>query len=118
LLTNDALSSSVFQAGPRGNERLALVLVVLAATHASDPLDAVLITGDMTDAGRTSEWAKLLDVLASHPSLMERCFILPGNHDVNILDRANPARLELPGSPGKRLQGMRAHSVMATVQGD
>lgn len=106
------------RAGPRGNERLALVLDRLAAHHASDPLDAVLITGDMTDAGRSPEWAEFLDALARHPSLMERCFILPGNHDVNIVDRANPARLELPGSPGKRLREMRALSAMAAVQGD
>ena len=106
------------RAGPRGNERLALVLERLAAIHASDPLDVVLITGDMTDAGRSSEWPEFLDALARHPSLMERTLILPGNHDVNIVDRANPARLELPGSPGKRLREMRALSAMAAVQGE
>ncbi len=106
------------RAGPRGNERLALVLGRLAEIHASDPLDAVLITGDMTDAGRSSEWAEFLDALARHPALMERCFILPGNHDVNIVDRANPARLELPGSSGKRLREMRALSAMVAVQGE
>ena len=43
--------------------------------------------------------------------------ILPGNHDVNIVDRANPARLDLPTSPGKRLRQMRTLSAMAAVQG-
>jgi hypothetical protein len=52
-----------------------------------------------------------------HPALASRCLILPGNHDVNIVDRANPARLELPGSPGKRLRQMRTLSAMAAVQG-
>ena len=51
---------------------------------------------------------EFLDALALHPALLERCLILPGNHDVNIVDRANPARLELPTSPGKRLRQMRA----------
>ncbi|MDB5652011.1 MAG: calcineurin-like phosphoesterase family protein, partial [Hyphomicrobiales bacterium] len=106
------------RAGPRGNERLAEVLKRLAQIHADDPLDAVLITGDMTDAGRSSEWAEFLDALSGHPTLMERIFILPGNHDVNIVDRANPARLELPTSPGKRLRQMRTLSAMAAVQGD
>jgi hypothetical protein len=44
--------------------------------------------------------------------------ILPGNHDLNIVDRLNPARLDLPFSPGKRLRQMRALSAIAAVQGD
>ncbi|HEY5794882.1 MAG TPA: metallophosphoesterase [Bosea sp. (in: a-proteobacteria)] len=105
------------RAGPRGNARLGLVLERLAAIHAREPLDAVLITGDMTDAGRSAEWAEFLDALARHPELAERTLILPGNHDVNIVDRANPARLELPTSPGKRLRQMRTLSAMEAVQG-
>ena len=103
--------------GPRGNERLGRVLDRLDAIHASDPLDFVLITGDMTDAGRSSEWAAFLDLVSRHPALAQRTFILPGNHDVNIVDRNNPARLELPMSPGKRLRQMRALSAMDAVQG-
>jgi hypothetical protein len=44
--------------------------------------------------------------------------LLPGNHDVNIVDRANPARLDLPFSPGKRLRQMRTLSAIAALQGD
>lgn len=106
------------RAGPRGNERLAQVLERLDEIHAQKPLDFVLITGDMTDAGRSAEWAEFLDAMARHPALAERSFILPGNHDVNIVDRANPARLELPTSPGKRLRQMRTLSAMAAIQGD
>lgn len=106
------------RAGPRGNERLAQVLERLDEIHAQEPLDFILITGDMTDAGRSSEWAEFLDAMARHPALAERSFILPGNHDVNIVDRANPARLELPTSPGKRLRQMRTLSAMAAIQGD
>ena len=50
---------------------------------------------------------------AASARLRERTLILPGNHDVNIVDRANPARLDLPTSPGKRLRQMRALSAMA-----
>jgi predicted MPP superfamily phosphohydrolase len=106
------------RAGPRGNERLAQVLDRLGRIHAQDPLDLILITGDMTDAGRSAEWAEFLDALARHPALAERAIILPGNHDLNIVDRANPARLELPTSPGKRLRQMRTLSAMAAVQGE
>jgi Calcineurin-like phosphoesterase len=105
------------RAGPRGNERLGRVLAQLAAIHAADPLDHVLITGDMTDAGRASEWAEFLDALSAYPQLAARTIMLPGNHDVNIVDRANPARLDLPLSPGKRLRQMRTLSAIAAVQG-
>jgi hypothetical protein len=44
--------------------------------------------------------------------------VLPGNHDLNIVDRANPARPDLPFSPGKRLRQMRTLSAIAAVQGD
>ena len=106
------------RAGPRGNGRLDRVLAHLATIHAIDPLDHILITGDMTDAGRAGEWAAFLDAIARHPELAARTVMLPGNHDVNIVDRANPARLDLPFSPGKRLRQIRTLSAMAAVQGD
>jgi hypothetical protein len=106
------------RAGPRGNDRLGRVLERLAAIHADHPLDLVLVTGDMTDAGRSAEWAEFFALLLRWPELAARTLILPGNHDVNIVDRANPARLDLPTSPGKRLRQMRTLSAMALLQGD
>jgi predicted MPP superfamily phosphohydrolase len=104
--------------GPRGNARLERLLERLAAVHAADPLDLLLVTGDMTDAGRATEWAEFLDAISRHPDLAAHTIVLPGNHDVNIVDRANPARLDLPFSTGKRLRQMRALSAIAAVQGD
>jgi predicted MPP superfamily phosphohydrolase len=104
--------------GPRGNERVARLMARLASIDATDPLDHVLVTGDMTDAGRATEWAEFLDAISQHPNLAARMIVLPGNHDVNIVDRANPARLDLPFSPGKRLRQMRTLSAIAAVQGD
>jgi hypothetical protein len=106
------------RSGPRGNGRLGRVLTHLAAIHAADPLDHILITGDMTDAGRAGEWAAFLDAMALHPELAARTILLPGNHDVNIVDRANPARLDLPFSPNKRLRQLRTLSALAAIQGD
>lgn len=106
------------RAGPQGNERLQQVMARLAAIHAVDPLDHVLISGDMTDAGRATEWAEFLDVLSHYPDLAARTLVLPGNHDINIVDRANPARLDLPFSPGKRLRQVRTLSAIAAIQGD
>ena len=104
--------------GPQGNQRFARVMGRLAAIHAADPLDLVLVTGDMTDAGRATEWAEFLDVVAQYRDLAALMVMLPGNHDVNIVDRANPARLDLPFSPGKRLRQMRTLSAMTAIQGD
>ena len=104
--------------GPRGNERVRRVMARLEAEHAARPLDLILITGDMTDAGRSGEWAEFFDILAGHPDLADRTLILPGNHDVNVVDRANPARLDLPFSPAKTLRKMRALSAMAAFGAD
>jgi len=104
--------------GPRGNERVRRVMGRLEAEHAAWPLDLILITGDMTDAGRSGEWAEFFDILAGHPQLANRMLILPGNHDVNVVDRANPARLDLPFSPAKTLRKMRALSALAAFGAD
>jgi 3',5'-cyclic AMP phosphodiesterase CpdA len=103
--------------GPRGNERFARILKRLETIDAQNPLDLVLISGDMTDAGIATEWAQFLDAVEQHPALAERILILPGNHDLNIVDRLNPARLDLPFSPVKRLRQMRTLSAIAAIQG-
>ena len=105
------------RSGPRGNGRLRQALARLAAIHAQEPLDAILVTGDLTDAGRSAEWAEFFDAFAPHPPLAELLIGLPGNHDVNVVDRANPARLDLPTSPKKRLRQMRTVSALAAIQG-
>jgi hypothetical protein len=106
------------RSGPRGNERLGKVLAQLETAHASSPLHAILITGDLTDAGRSAEWAEFFDAVANHPRLTELMLIVPGNHDLNIVDRANPARLDLPTSPNKQLRKLRTLSAIAAIQGE
>jgi hypothetical protein len=105
------------RSGPRGNERIKQVLTQLAVTHAKEPFDAILITGDLTDAGRSAEWAEFFDALKSQPELAKIILALPGNHDLNVADRANPARFELPTSPNRRLRQIRALSMLYTLQG-
>jgi hypothetical protein len=104
--------------GPRGNERVERVMTRLEAIHRAQPLDVLLVCGDLTDAGLATEWAEFLDVLTRHPVLASRMVVLPGNHDLHIVDRANPARLDLPFSIGKRLRQMRTLSAIAAVQGN
>ena len=87
------------RSGPRGNGRLRQALARLEEIHAQEPLDAILVTGDLTDAGRSAEWAEFFDAFAPHPQLAELLIGLPGNHDVNVVDRANPARLDCRQAP-------------------
>ncbi len=105
------------RSGPRGNDRLRQVLARLDDIHATEPLDAILISGDLTDAGVSAEWAELFDALALYPKLAGLMIGLPGNHDVNVVDRANPARLDLPTSPTKRLRQLRSLSALAALHG-
>ena len=106
------------RAGPRGNDRVERIMTRLEAIHRAQALDVVLISGDLTDAGLATEWAEFLDVVVRHPVLASRMVVLPGNHDLNIVDRTNPARLDLPFSIGKRLRQMRTLSAIAAVQGN
>jgi len=106
------------RAGPRGNERLNRSLALLDLIHAKDALDTILVTGDITDAGRSAEWSEFLDALMAYPRLAERTLILPGNHDLNIVDRANPARLDLPTSPNRKLRRLRFLSAVDALHGD
>jgi hypothetical protein len=105
------------RSGAQGNERLRRLFKQLEEIDAKAPLDLILITGDMTDAGISTEWVEFFDILAGHPRLAERVLMLPGNHDLNIIDRSNPARMDLPTSPDRRLRQIRALSAMNAVQG-
>jgi 3',5'-cyclic AMP phosphodiesterase CpdA len=104
--------------GPRGNEKFKATLAKLRELHATKPLDAILITGDMTDAGISTEWAEFFDALEPFTELLALITVLPGNHDVNVVDRKNPARMDLPTSPNKRLRQLRTLSAMEVLQGD
>ncbi len=105
------------RAGPRGNGNFIAALRRLDEVHRHDPLDAIVVTGDLTDAGTSAEWAELLAALEAFPRLTELMVAVPGNHDLNVVDRANPARLDLPTSPVKRLREARTLSMLAWLQG-
>jgi hypothetical protein len=104
--------------GPRGNRSIRNALRKLDAIHASAPLDRVVVTGDITDAGTRGEWAAFIDLLRFCPELRRRLVLVPGNHDVNIIDRGNPGRLDLPWSAGQSLRKLRVAIALDTLAGD
>jgi 3',5'-cyclic AMP phosphodiesterase CpdA len=104
--------------GPRGNRSFRNALRKLGAIHGRTPLDRVLVSGDITDAGTRAEWAEFTDLLRGCHELRERLSFVPGNHDVNIVDRTNPGRLDLPWSAGPALRKLRFVLALDAVQGD
>jgi Calcineurin-like phosphoesterase len=104
--------------GPRGNRCIRRAWRKLAAIHAVTPLDRVVVTGDITDAGTRAEWLEFMDLLRGCPALRTRLSFVPGNHDVNIIDRTNPARLELPWSTGQALRQLRVVLALDAIQGE
>jgi 3',5'-cyclic AMP phosphodiesterase CpdA len=103
--------------GPRGNRSIRRALRKLTAIHASSPLDRVLVTGDITDAGTRAEWAEFIDLFRNYPELRARLSFVPGNHDVNIADRNNPGRFDLPGSTSQSLRKLRVVLALDALQG-
>jgi 3',5'-cyclic AMP phosphodiesterase CpdA len=104
--------------GPRGNRSLRHALRKLRAIHAATPIDRVLVTGDVTDAGTRAEWVEFLDLLRSCPDIRSRILFVPGNHDVNIVDRTNTGRFDIPWSVGHALRRLRFVAALDAVQGE
>jgi 3',5'-cyclic AMP phosphodiesterase CpdA len=104
--------------GPRGNRCILRALRKLAAIHSPAPLDRILVTGDVTDAGTRAEWTEFLGLLRDYPELRSRLSFVPGNHDVNIVDRAHPALFDLPWSTGQALRKLRVVLALDEIQGD
>ena len=105
------------RAGPRGNDRLAQASRPAGGDPRREPAGPRPRHRRHDRCRPPAEWAEFLDLLAAHPGLAALTLVLPGNHDLNIVDRANPARLDLPTSPNKRLRQMRTLAAMAAVQG-
>lgn len=104
--------------GPQGNQCVRDALEKLAAMHDSNPVDRVLVTGDVTDAGTRAEWAEFLDLIQHFPELRSRMSFVPGNHDTNIVDRTNTGRPDLPWSVGQALRKLRFVLALDEIQGD
>ena len=104
--------------GPRGNRCFRNALRKLAAMDRATPLDRIVVTGDVTDAGTRAEWAEFLDILRGFPEIGSRLSFVPGNHDINIVDRTNPARLDLPWSTSIALRKLRVVLALDDVQGE
>lgn len=76
VITFAHLSDLHIDGGPRNAERTAQAVAYLAGLPA--PVDAVLVTGDLTEVGRPVDYAAVLDLVAP---LTVPVLFCPGNHD-------------------------------------
>jgi len=104
--------------GPRGNRRFRHAIRKLRTIHAEAPLDHILVTGDVTDAGTRAEWLAFVDLLRECREFRERLSFVPGNHDVNIVDRNNPGRFDQPWSASVALRKLRFALTLDALQGE
>lgn len=70
----------------QGNIAVAKLLTKAAKKEA----DFIVITGDVTDSGSRLEYIELSKAISSAD--LKNLIIIPGNHDVNIIDPKNPSR--------------------------
>ncbi len=101
------------RASTGGNQ--ALRALVEAAVADADAIDAIIVTGDATDAGRSAEWAEFFALTAP---VLAKLVLVPGNHDLNIVD---PLRWEIVGDHdgcGRALREARLLAALDRVQGD
>ncbi|HEY6271431.1 MAG TPA: metallophosphoesterase [Terriglobales bacterium] len=104
--------------GPRGNSCVEEALRQVATLQNDASVERVLVTGDVTDAGTRAEWTEFIDLLRACPGMRERLSFVPGNHDVNVVDRSNAGRLDLPWSSSQALRKLRTILALDMVQGE
>lgn len=105
---DDALTTDLKAVG--GNQ--ALRALVAAAARTDEP---VIITGDSTDAGRSREWRALFEILAP---IVARVVLVPGNHDLNIVDPLRRSVIGDEAGRGRALRQVRMLAALARVQGE
>ncbi|HTC22635.1 MAG TPA: metallophosphoesterase [bacterium] len=101
-------------AGDKGdNEKFGQVL--RAAGGKLKGVDILLASGDVADAGRASEWHVFFSRVP--PALFKKMVLLPGNHDMNIVDPSDWFMVEGQGRLLRKKRLIRAMAALNRVQG-
>jgi 3',5'-cyclic AMP phosphodiesterase CpdA len=99
VITFAHLSDLHIDGGSRNSARTAQAVAYLAGLPA--PVDAVLVTGDLTEAGRPVDYAMVLDLVAP---LTVPVLFCPGNHDSRQAFRAGLLGLDGPGPANQAVE--------------
>jgi hypothetical protein len=98
---------------PSPNPRLAALVRSHRDVLAS--VDALLVTGDVTNAGGGEEWAQFFAQV--EPAVLARAVLVPGNHDLYVPDPRNADAMEGAYARARSLRRVRAMAAMDRVQG-
>lgn len=79
-------------------------------------VDAIVVTGDVTDAGRAEEWGAFARSIPSE--LWAKIVLVPGNHDLNVTDGRDVSAIEREGTPARWLRYVRLLFVMDAFGGE
>ncbi|MCC7542745.1 MAG: metallophosphoesterase [Deltaproteobacteria bacterium] len=101
---------------PGANRALADVLRVARQNGTIAAADFVLISGDLTDAGRPAEWSRFLALLGN--DIVSKAVVIPGNHDINIPSDGRWDAVEDESEVGRSLRLIRMMAVLDRIQGN
>ena len=74
--------ASLVEGGPSPNDSFEKVWSTADASLSD--ADHILVTGDITDTGAAEEWYEFFRLVGG---LIDKLILVPGNHDLNIVDR-------------------------------
>lgn len=103
------------EGGAGGNKGLHRVLNELRA-RPPDELNAVLITGDITDAGTADEWRRFFELFPA--DLLAKSVLVPGNHELNIpVGRGRAAAIDPADKIERKIRAIRFVAAVDMAQG-
>jgi hypothetical protein len=99
----------------QGNGRTDPAYAALIREHSSllAEVPAIILTGDITDAGRPGEWRSFFELTPEQ--LLNKMVIAPGNHDVSV--SGSTAVIEDPDAISRSVRLVRMISAIVRVQG-
>lgn len=77
---------------------------------------AILLTGDITDAGSAQSWDRFLNHCPE--SILKKIVLVPGNHDLNLQDHTGVIKAERFDRFGRRMRQIRALCAMTEIMGE
>lgn len=80
-----------------------------------EAVDVLLVSGDVADAGRASEWHVFFRDLPGE--MFGKMVLVPGNHDMNIVDRSDWFMVEGQGRLLRKKRLIRTMAALNRVQG-
>ncbi|HEY7769651.1 metallophosphoesterase family protein [Longimicrobium sp.] len=98
---------------PSPNARFAALVRAHADLLAA--VDALVVTGDVTNGGSGEEWAQFFAQV--EPALLARAVLVPGNHDLYVPDPRDADVMERGHARSRTLRRVRAMAAMDRVQG-